>query len=225
MELHVERQSFALGRHGQSAKGIALPVLVAPRTDGGLSLGGPGALEVGDKQKAACLQEHQRGSTVGGLFLSGATRRASHTQSRARSVAGHAGGVSGNSTPALAAEASSHAEDSVHGIGASLPWQYALKSITRFDTRWPVRLEARWWPSAPSPRGTERKADRDSGARATPLARAVCRCVPIARQNFLMRRACGLLPKEICGRSRRGWRGDAVSPIAHRLLEVSCSQA
>src|SRR5207245_10545123 len=81
MELHVERQSFALGRHGQGADGIDLPLLVAHRTDWGLSPRGPGALEIGDKQKAAFLQENQMGSTLGGLILYGATRSVSNAQS------------------------------------------------------------------------------------------------------------------------------------------------
>ena len=225
MELHVESQSFALGRHDQGAEGIDLPLLVAHRTDWGPSLRGPGALEIGDEQKATFVQENQMGSALGGLFLYGATRSASNARSWPRPVAGRGAGVSDNSIPSHAAGARSREDDSVHEIPARLPWQCALKSITRFDTLRPVRLEVRRWPGTLSPSGTNRKADRDSCACVTLLAHAVCRYAPIARQNFLMRRACGRLPKESCCLSRREWRGGAVSLIAQRLLEASCVQA
>jgi len=188
MEVHGERQSFARGRHGQSTEGIDLPLLVAHRTDRGLSPRGPGTLKTGNKQKAAFIQGNQIDPPLGGLFLYGATRSASNARSWPRLVAERAAGVSDNSTPSLAAAARSHVDDSAREIAARSPWRYALRSITRSDTLRPALLEARWWPVVPSPGCISRRADQDSGASVTPLALAVCRYGSIARRNFLLLR-------------------------------------
>jgi hypothetical protein len=150
VELDVKRHTLALRRDDHRVKGVDAALFVPHRAVGSLPLRSPGALKVGNEQKAAFVQETPVGTKLRCLFLYAASNSVSNAQSLPRRVDTSGVRVSDNSRPSRVRDATGHWGGSEHGILSRLPWRCASMSTIRSGTRRPAPRAVTPGPSAPS---------------------------------------------------------------------------
>src|SRR5437667_8147141 len=81
MEIKVQPEPVATGRHGERRNDRDLVTAVAVPKLRRTTDGGPGLADIRDEQESTFIEERQMGAPARGVFLSGATRPASTAQS------------------------------------------------------------------------------------------------------------------------------------------------
>jgi hypothetical protein len=221
MELDVERHPFMLGRHRQGLEGVDPPLFVPHGTAGRLALWGPGAFQVGNKQKAAFVQENQVRPKPCGLFLYAAPRNVSSAQWRSRCVDMLAVRVSDNSSPSVVRDTTGHWGGNECETLARRPWRGALASTTRFGSLWPARRALRPEPSGVFARGRAKRAAPEWAGHVSRPCPVADKCAPTARLSSVRHRLFGRLSPVICLAARVGSHGVAAGTIEALLLGVS----
>jgi len=221
MELSIKRQVLPLGRDDHRVKGVDAALFVPHGTVRSLSLGRPGAFEVGDEQKATFIQENQVRAQLCGLFLYAATDSGANGQSRPRRVDRRGARASDNSSPCHARDAKARWDGSAPEPLSRLLWQCASRSTTRFGTRPLVRHAVRLGRGESSARRKGRRGAPERGGRASPTFPRLDRFAPTATPIPGWHPPSGRWWFDFCPAATNGRLGAAAVLIALLLLEVS----
>jgi hypothetical protein len=181
----------------------------------------PGALKVGNEQKAAFVQKNQVRAKLRCLFLYAASNSVSNAQSLPRRADTGVVRVSDNSSPARVRDATGHWGGSEHEILSRLPWRCASPSTIRSGTRRLAPRAVTPGPSAPSAQPRDRRAGQEWGGRVSQGARTAARFVANARPTFVLRLPSGQSWSPLCRVALDGWLGVAVALLGSLLLGVS----
>jgi len=218
----IERQPPPSGRQRQAAANREAVVTVAVAQIRSLPLGGPGATDIGDEQKAALIDEDEMGATLSGVFLSAAIRRASTEQWRPHPAPRHVAPASDNSSPVRSGASRRDRGDTECRTPDRSMWSPAPGSRDRWCSRpgagplpagGPAWLSALWTIPAAVP---------GSAWRAAPAARDVDTPATTETPNSPRRGAGGRPLTVSVHPSAAAPQTDGAFPVARGSQKVSC---
>jgi hypothetical protein len=145
VELSIESQTLALGRHGDAGdRRNSIPCVAVPE-QGRLAHGRPGFDDVGDEQESAFVEERQMSVTLLGFFLYSARWFSSSARWLLRPAALPASRVSASSTEALQTSDARRAwSDNEYRIACESRPQFGSKSTSRWSIRQLAILSVRF---------------------------------------------------------------------------------